>query len=122
MVNPDGYLHTQTHDRMWRKTRSPNGGPLGCFGTDPNCNFGYHWGGCSHDRCSSNYGGSEAFSEVETRNIRDFLLSHQGSVKVYNSIGSYGQTIDLPWCWSEEYPDNYEDILALVNMGNDALG
>merc|ERR1719367_1588031 len=42
VVNPDGYLFTQTDNRLWRKTRSPNG--LGCFGTDANRNFGYQWG------------------------------------------------------------------------------
>ena len=29
---------------MWRKTRNANEGSR-CIGTDPNRNFGYHWGG-----------------------------------------------------------------------------
>ena len=45
--------------------------------------FGYHWGtgGSSSDPCSDTYMGSEAFSEVETRNIRDWLTSHKDTVK-----------------------------------------
>ena len=41
-ANPDGYSYSWETDRMWRKTRSPQGG---CFGVDPNRNWDYHWGG-----------------------------------------------------------------------------
>merc|ERR1711971_1043965 len=38
-------------------------------------NWGFHYGenGVSHNRCMETYCGSEAFSEVEMRNIRDFV-------------------------------------------------
>merc|ERR1712110_1126092 len=77
VMNPGGYLYTQTNDRMWRKTRSPNTG--GCFGTDANRNWGFHWntGGSSSNPCADTYMGSEAFSEVENRNVRDFLLANK---------------------------------------------
>merc|ERR1719317_1272114 len=83
VMNPDGYLYTQERDRMWRKTRSTSGGVLGCVGADLNCNFGFNWGDCSDNPCSSVFRGWEAFSEVETRNVRDFLLGREGSIKVY---------------------------------------
>ena len=28
--NPDGYAYSRDHNRMWRKTRSSNGGIFGC--------------------------------------------------------------------------------------------
>ena len=28
--NPDGYAYSRDHNRMWRKTRSDNGGIFGC--------------------------------------------------------------------------------------------
>merc|ERR1712227_1051094 len=34
--NPDGYAYTRDHNRMWRKTRSDNGGIFGCKGADAN--------------------------------------------------------------------------------------
>merc|ERR1712203_396474 len=51
-ANPDGYTYSWEHDRMWRKTRSDNGGILGCKGVDPNRNWGFHYGesGVSHNR------------------------------------------------------------------------
>ena len=77
VVNPDGYLYTQTTNRMWRKTRSPNDN--GCFGTDANRNWGYQWGtgGSSSDPCSDTYMGASAFSEIETANIRQWLTMHK---------------------------------------------
>ena len=94
VVNPDGYLYTQTDNRLWRKTRSPNGD--NCFGTDANRNFGYQWGtggqsksviikkkapficsGSSSNPCSDTYMGASAFSEIETANMRDWLTAHK---------------------------------------------
>ncbi|KAI9553890.1 hypothetical protein GHT06_019160 [Daphnia sinensis] len=40
VVNPDGYEHSHTVDRLWRKTRSVTNDPE-CLGVDPNRNFGY---------------------------------------------------------------------------------
>ena len=47
VFNVDGYAHTWggRHNRMWRKTRSPNRGSSSCMGTDPNRNWNYKWGG-----------------------------------------------------------------------------
>lgn len=33
--------------------------------------------------------GSEAFSEVENRNVRDFLLANKEQIKFYNNLHSY---------------------------------
>merc|ERR1719348_47444 len=121
VVNPDGYLFTQTDNRFWRKTRSLNLG--GCYGTDANRNWGYHWGtgGSSSDPCSDTYMGSEPFSEVENRNVRDFLLAHKSEIKFYNNIHSYSQLVLLPWGFSYDLPNNYDSLLEVATIGADAL-
>merc|ERR1712156_767057 len=60
-ANPDGYAYTFDTDRLWRKTRSPQAG--GCYGVDPNRNWGFHWGesGVSSNPCTEIYPGVEPF-------------------------------------------------------------
>merc|ERR1719367_77553 len=55
VTNPDGYLYTQTTDRLWRKTRSKYPEcPGQCMGVDPNRNWEYEWGtGGSSSNCCS---------------------------------------------------------------------
>ena len=120
-MNPDGYLFTQTDDRLWRKTRSPSGD--GCFGTDANRNWGFHWGtgGSSSDPCSDTYMGSEQFSEIENKNVRQFLAMHKQQIKFYNNVHSYSQLILLPWGWSLDEPQNIDNLYNMANIGNDAL-
>jgi len=121
VMNPDGYRYTRGHDRMWRKTRSSNGG--GCVGTDANRNWGFHWntGGSSNDPCSDTYHGKTAFSEIETQNVRDFILARKDQLKFYNNIHSYSQFVLLPWGWGYEQPDNFDDINRVAQKGNAAL-
>lgn len=123
VVNPDGYLYTQTDKRLWRKTRSPNGGLFQCYGTDANRNWGFHWGtgGSSTDKCSDTYMGSEAFSEVENRNVRDFLLANKEQIKFYNNIHSYSQLVLLPWGWGYEPPTNFPELQEMALLGAEAL-
>ncbi len=80
VVNPDGYVFNQANSPdgggLWRKNRRIVNGA--CQGVDLNRNFGYQWGidnGSSIDPCNNNYRGSGAFSEIETRNIRNFTQS-----------------------------------------------
>ncbi|XP_038216006.1 putative metallocarboxypeptidase ECM14 isoform X2 [Zerene cesonia] len=98
VLNPDGYEHSHTHDRLWRKTRSRfsdsddyyvgwfpwNWGRTECIGVDADRNWDYHWGekDSSQDPCSDNYAGPHPFSEPETRAVSEFLAEHRGQIKV----------------------------------------
>lgn len=121
IVNPDGYAYTQSNDRMWRKTRSPNF--VSCTGTDANRNWGYMWntGGSSDSGCSDTFHGDDAFSEVENRNVRDFVWDRKDNIKFFNTIHSYSQLILLPWGFSYDEPDNFDQIKTLAEKSNEAL-
>ncbi len=118
MVNPDGHEFTRTHDRLWRKNRRRNAD--GSFGVDPNRNYGYMWGTLnvstsSHVPSDETYVGPRAFSEPETRAVRDLMGSQRFSgVLTYHS---YSQLILYPWGYTSRQiadPDdrNLMDQLA----------
>jgi len=122
IVNPDGYAYTKTNDRLWRKTRTSNS--LGiCHGTDANRNWGYQWntGGSSGNGCSDTYHGPEAFSEVENRNIRDFVLERKDQIKFFNTIHSYSQLVLLPWGNSYDAAPGIDKMQAMADKANEAL-
>lgn len=95
--NPDGLAFSIHTYRMWRKNRRYNGNLS--WGVDPNRNYGHQWGydntGSSPDPDSAVYRGAYAFSEPETRAVRDFLLEHPpaGALNFHN----YSQLILYPW-------------------------
>merc|ERR1712107_971412 len=91
-ANPDGYEYSINQDRYWRKNRAPNSGSS-CYGTDLNRNWGFHWAetGVSFDPCSEVYCGSAAFDQVESANIRDFVLTLDPLPVLGHSFHSYSQ-------------------------------
>ena len=92
--------------------RSPNEGSP-CRGTDGNRNFDFHWGevGSSSEPCSETYSGSEPFSEVETRNIRDFVMPIKEQLKYFIDVHSYSQLVITPWGWTSEVPDDWDEVM-----------
>jgi carboxypeptidase T len=69
-LNPDGFEYSRTHFSFWRKNRRNNGD--GTYGVDLNRNFGVRFKART-DTSATTYGGPSAFSEPETRAIRDFV-------------------------------------------------
>jgi carboxypeptidase T len=118
MVNPDGHEFSRLHDRLWRKNRRPN--PDGSFGVDPNRNYGYMWGTLnvstsSHVPSDPTYVGPRAFSEPETRAVRDLIARELfGGVITYHS---YSQLILYPWGFTDEPvvdPDDRQRMAGLA--------
>lgn len=104
VLNPDGYEYTRSTNRGWRKNRRHNGG--GVYGVDLNRNYGYNWGyddeGSSGSTGASDYRGTAAFSEPETRALRDLCLAHEfRSMITYHS---YGGEVAYPWGYIWDSP------------------
>ena len=120
-ANPDGYQYCFDEDRLWRKTRSPQGS---CYGVDPNRNWDFHWAetGVSHNPCYETFCGPEPFSEPEMANIRDFVTTLDPVPVLSHTFHSYSQL----WLWPygydyNAYPPNYEEIRDLAIEASDAL-
>lgn len=96
VVNPDGYNHSWTTARLWRKNRRDNGN--GTFGVDLNRNWDFQWGGAgaSTDPASETYRGPSAFSEPESAAMRDFYAAHPNIVANID-FHAYSQLILAPW-------------------------
>ena len=103
MVNPDGHEYSRTRDRLWRKNRRHNAD--GSIGVDPNRNYGYMWGTRNDDISSQvpsddTYVGPRAFSEPETRAVRNLVARELfRGVLTYHS---YSQLILYPWGHTEQ--------------------
>lgn len=107
LVNPDGYHHSYTKNRMWRKNRNYEKGHEGmCVGVDTNRNWPYHWaktvahGKVKKDqngRCTSTWEGKKALSEAETKAIVHYIRSRK-NVKAFLDVHSYSQEILPPGC------------------------
>ncbi|KAF3936032.1 hypothetical protein ABW19_dt0209978 [Dactylella cylindrospora] len=101
VVNPDGFVYSQTNDRMWRKNRLKSSSSS-CVGTDINRNWDYKWGaggGASTSPCAQDYQGVSAGNTAEYKGLEAFLnnLVKTTGVKLYIDYHSYSQMILSPW-------------------------
>lgn len=118
LLNPDGLEYSQfTAD--WRKNRKPNGD--GTFGVDLNRNYGYKWGlvGASNYPGSGTYMGPSAFSELETKTIRDLAIREKFIASI--SYHSYGQLILYPWSYTSNKKAPDYEILSDLAKGMSAF-
>ncbi|XP_070578453.1 carboxypeptidase B-like [Ptychodera flava] len=124
VMNPDGYEYTWTDERLWRKTRSINLGS-NCMGTDPNRNFAYEWGGigASADPCSIVFRGPYPHSEIEIKDVTDFIRERGKTqkFKLYIDFHSYSQLWLSSWGYTYDLPDDYETMYDQMTVGCEAI-
>ena len=117
--NPDGYIYNEEiapeGGGMWRKNLRDNYD--GTYGVDLNRNYGYMWGfddyGSTPYTWDDLYRGTAPFSEPETQNVRDFVISR--NFQIIHNIH----------CWSnlEIWAPSYRRIYSpreefFVNLGD----
>ncbi|KAH4978223.1 hypothetical protein HBI76_211940 [Parastagonospora nodorum] len=105
-VNPDGFVYTQTTNRLWRKNRQPppaNAANQTCFGRDINRNWEAFWDadprGSSPDPCSEVYRGVRPRDAPENAGLDDFMrkIRDAQGIKLYIDWHSYSQLILFPF-------------------------
>ncbi|KAI1810184.1 hypothetical protein GGS20DRAFT_219614 [Poronia punctata] len=118
IVNPDGFIYTQTTDRLWRKNRQVRKNTTTTsIGTDINRNWqiGFGGPGSSMNPSSETFSGFEPHDTPETFALATFvvdeILSRQDrKIKLYVDWHSYAQTILLSYGYvCDEFPHNIED-------------
>ncbi|KAI1348321.1 hypothetical protein F5Y01DRAFT_328592 [Xylaria sp. FL0043] len=118
IVNPDGFVYTQTTNRMWRKNRQTRSGTT-AVGTDINRNWPYQWEGTGSSTSpgSGNYRGQAPGDTPENTGIRGYgdKLGAGKGIKLYIDWHSYGQYILTPYgysCSAEAPNQSDQDSLA----------
>lgn len=77
--------------------------------------------GASNWQCSETYAGHVAFSEVETRAVKDYLLANTPNVKLFLDLHSYGQWLLYPWAYTSDLVENIDELHYLGDRVNDAI-
>ncbi|KAF9953945.1 hypothetical protein BGZ72_005050 [Mortierella alpina] len=115
IMNPDGFIISQTMDRLHRKNAQRYGS---CTGVDINRNWGFHWneGGSSDDPCEEDYRGPFAFSTPEARNVGKYL-KETPNVVCYIDFHAYSQLWLTPYAFISAPPANYETYLRPLAQG-----
>lgn len=131
-VNPDGFVYTQTQDRLWRKNRQP---PLpganqshACWGVDLNRNWPHEWDtnpeGSSNNSCTQTYRGEYPASEPEMAGMAGFAdkLAESQGIKLFIDWHSYSQLLLTPYGYScEDFPETNDEHIALMEATAEAI-
>lgn len=91
VANPDGYQHSWSSDRYWRKNRREG------HGVDLNRNYDLAWGGSGSSgvKRSETYRGKAPFSEPESAALRD--LVRREDISLHIDFHAYSQLVLYPW-------------------------
>ncbi|KAH6624015.1 hypothetical protein B0J18DRAFT_166276 [Chaetomium sp. MPI-SDFR-AT-0129] len=104
IVNPDGFVFTQTKDRLWRKNRQINAGKgrgASCVGRDLNRNWASAWGksgGASDKPCRSTFRGFRPLDAPETRALAVELeaIREEQGIRLFIDWHAFGQLVMHP--------------------------
>ncbi|XP_066137163.1 carboxypeptidase O [Saccopteryx bilineata] len=122
VLNVDGYIYSWTTDRLWRKSRSSHNNGT-CFGTDLNRNFNASWCsiGASKNCPSSTFCGTGPVSEPETKAVSNLIESKKEDILCFLTIHSYGQLILIPYGYTSNKSNNYEELIQVGQKAANTL-
>ncbi len=116
MINPDGAEHDIADGKYkwWRKNMSMNSGSQG---VDLNRNYDSWWceSGASNSPWADTYCGPSAFSEPESRAVRDFVKARP-NLKTMISYHTYGELVLYPWGGKYEDIPDQNDLKVFRNL------
>lgn len=121
IVNPDGFVYTQTIQRLWRKNRATIPGST-CVGIDINRNWAWKWdipGGASTDPCNDAFKGRSPGDSAEFKALSAYnnkLAGSAAGAKLYIDWHSYSQLFMSPYAYSCNVTalDN-DELVTLAN-------
>jgi hypothetical protein len=122
VVNPDGHeINMSDQDTMWRKNLhdfNHNGHwDPDTDGVDLNRNYDFIWEAGDPNQGSRYYRGESAFSENETRAIRDLSRREKFVFDIcwHSDINPVnGQTVYYPWRWGNFFCPDYPEIKTIA--------
>uniref|UniRef100_A0A8C5PQQ4 Peptidase M14 domain-containing protein n=1 Tax=Leptobrachium leishanense TaxID=445787 RepID=A0A8C5PQQ4_9ANUR len=116
VLNVDGYVYSWTHERLWRKNRTPHENGT-CYGVDLNRNYNARWCSVGASRnCTSNiFCGPSPDSELETKGLVALVEQHKLNILAYLTIHTYGQYILLPFGYSSDLAYNHDELMEVAN-------
>ncbi|KAI1271308.1 hypothetical protein F5Y07DRAFT_405724 [Xylaria sp. FL0933] len=128
IVNPDGFVYTQTTERLWRKNRQPGPNGSNCYGRDINRNWEFAWDanpqGASTNPCSQTYKGERPSDTPENQGLDKLVrqLRDGAGIKLYIDWHSYGQYILSPFGYKETlYAPELGKWTKAAQMVSDAI-
>ncbi|KAH8719224.1 carboxypeptidase-like protein A4 precursor [Phaeosphaeriaceae sp. PMI808] len=124
--NPDGFVYTQTNDRLWRKNRQPRPSENAtCIGTDGNRNWKFEWnaqppeGGSTPNPCGQTYRGIAPGDTPENQALDGLsakLSSTGGGIRSFIDFHSYSQLVLTPWGYTcNPLPESLPRMLEAAN-------
>lgn len=120
MLNPDGYVYSRIDNDT--RTARKNRRLVGCDrdryqGVDLNRNWGVDYNGSENadptDMCSDQFIGTAAFSEPETRAVRDFV-ERTDRIIAHLDLHAFGGLVLGAWSYTEEEP---RDLHVVESVG-----